>query len=69
MKISMWFMVLALAGGLVASQTSEGDSTTDFTTRPPTRIESNCWINGVWYNPCPEDYPNPAPTPRIQPLN
>jgi len=64
MTISALLMMLTLA---VASGTSEPASTT--TTTCPIgsvcRIGGNCWINGVWYNPCPEDAPAPDPTPEI----
>jgi len=65
MTISTLLMILALA---VAPGTSEPAAST---TAPcpigaVCRIGNNCWINGVWYNPCPENAPPPPePTPEI----
>ena len=63
MTISALLMMLALA---VAPGTSEPVESSYTTTCPVGRvckIGSNCWINGVWYNPCPEDAP-PGPDPK-----
>lgn len=69
MTISTLLVILALTVGTGTSQLSESDSTSS-ATRPAGTIEGNCWINGVWYNPCtipPE--PQPSTNPKIQPLN
>lgn len=69
MTISTWLLMLTLA---VGSSTSTSDSTTDpNSVRPPTIPESHCWINGVWYNPCPSEDQTPTepPNPEIQPPN
>jgi hypothetical protein len=63
MTIRTWFMIVALAvGGSATSPSTETSSLC-----PPGRvckIAGNCWINGVWYNPCPEDAPSdPMPLP------
>lgn len=62
MTISTLLMILSLAVGAGTSQSFESTSPTDpsNTTRPG-KIASNCWINGVWYNPCPSDPPPPPP--------
>ncbi len=62
MTISTLLMVLALTIGAGTSQSIAPDSTSDENVRPPTKIGGNCYINGVWYNPCPEA-PDPAPEP------
>lgn len=63
MTISMWLMIAALAVGTGSSLSAESDPTpTPDATRPGGKIASNCWINGVWYNPCPPD-PSPPPPP------
>jgi hypothetical protein len=71
MTINTWFMFLALAVGAGTSQPVEPPSThTESLTRTG-KIESNCYINGVWYNPCPSDptpqpeNPEPDPGPQI----
>jgi hypothetical protein len=66
MTINTLLMILALAVGGGTAQSTE--DTAPSTTRPPVKIESNCWINGVWYNPCPDDAPTgPQSPPEIQP--
>jgi hypothetical protein len=71
MTISTLLMILAFAVGPETSQSIGSDSMTSLSTiRPPARIENNCWINGVWYNPCPSDLPtDPLPFPKVQPVN
>ena len=68
MTISALLMILALA---VAPGTIEPADSTN-TTCPPDRvcrIGNNCWINGVWYNPCPDDAdPSPPPDPYPETL-
>lgn len=63
MTISTWLMILALAAGSGTSQSIEGPSTTDPSSIGGFRIETHCWINGVWYNPCPTDPTPPPPGP------
>ena len=65
MTINTLLMILALTVGAGTAQLTA--TTTASATRPPVKIESNCWINGVWYNPCPEDAPTGSPPPEIQP--
>jgi hypothetical protein len=63
MTINTLFMFLALAVGAGTSQSVEPPSThTESLTRG--KIENNCYINGVWYNPCPSD---PTPPPETEP--
>ena len=47
MTISTWLMILALTVGPGTSQLIGSDSSAH------EEPESNCWVNGVWYNPCP----------------
>ena len=62
MTISTWLIILAFAVGPGTSQSIESDSsTTPTSTRTGAKIASNCWINGVWYNPCPTENPPPYP--------
>lgn len=63
MTISSWLLILTLAAGAGTSESIYGDSSTT----SPSAVENgepvdNCWINGVWYNPCPGDSPwQPGP--------
>ena len=67
MTITTLLMILAFAVGPGTSQPIESDSATCPVGRV-CRIGNNCWINGVWYNPCPDDAPgDPAPLPETQP--
>ena len=68
MTISTWLLMLTLAVGSGTSM-SMSDSTTTDSVRPPTIPESHCWINGVWYNPCPSEDQTPTepPNPEIEP--
>lgn len=54
MTISSLLMILALAIGSGANQAIAGDPGED-DARPKGKIESNCWINGVYYLPCPPE--------------
>jgi|GEM_PF-6362860 len=67
MTITRLFMILALTVGAGTSQPVESDSSLC----PPGRvciIRGDCWINGVWYNPCPNDAPpTPDPSPVLLP--
>ena len=45
-------MILALGIGLGTNQSIEGSSAT---TDPNFRAADDCYINGVWYNPCTSD--------------
>ena len=68
MTISTWLMILTLAVGAGTTQSLESDSTTDPSSNIRTgKIAGNCWINGTWYNPCPEPAPDPYPVPEKSP--
>lgn len=73
MMIRTWLTILALAVGAGTSQSLQSDSVETNSSCPPgrvCRIGNNCWINGVWYNPCPEDAPSdpgPEPSPELLP--
>lgn len=60
----LW-VILAVAIGLGAAQPIE---TTSTSAQVPGRgIAGECYINGVWYNPCPEPTdPNPDTSPKNQ---
>ena len=66
MTINTLFMVLVLAVGAGTTQSIEPASTETENLTRNFKIATNCWINGVWYNPCPEDAP-PAPMPEPSP--
>lgn len=68
MTISMLLMILTFAVGPGTSQSIESNSTTSSTSTRTGKIAGNCWINGVWYNPCPTEPPppSPEPSPEIQ---
>ena len=63
MTITTLLMILGLAVGPgAAAQPIDSDSALC----PPGRvckIASNCWVNGVWTTPCPDDAPPPPPNP------
>lgn len=63
MTISALLMILALAVGSGPSQSFDSDYPTepDPADARPTKVATHCWINGVWYNPCPNDAPPPPP--------
>ena len=68
MTISTWLMILAFAVGPGTTQPVETELVCP--AGRVCKIANNCWINGVWYNPCPSDapeYPDPPPvlTPEI----
>jgi hypothetical protein len=65
MTISTLLMILALAVG-GANQAIAGDPEPD-DARPKGKIENNCWINGVYYTPCPAGDPGPDPPPIFEP--
>lgn len=65
MIISNWLLILALAAGSGANALSGSDSTEPDELKR--RIRSDCYINGVWYNPCPESAPGEQPPPEILP--
>lgn len=68
MMISALLMILALAVGPGSSQSILSDSSTSSTAKAPTEPEDNCWVNGVWYNPCPGNSPwEPEPPPDLPP--
>lgn len=61
MTITTLLMIVGLAVGSGSTQPVPSDATMCPAGRV-CKIASNCWINGVWYNPCP-DGPPPAPNP------
>ena len=71
MTISRWLMILALVVGAGTSQSIDSDSTTSSCPAGRVcRIGSNCWINGIYHTPCPDDAPNDPgdnPDPITQP--
>lgn len=69
MTISTLLMIFALAAGSGISQSTLSDSSTSSTsTKAPTEPDDNCFVNGVWYNPCPADSPwDPEPPPDVLP--
>ncbi len=72
MTISRWFMILALVVGSGTSQQVDTESSTTLCPSgvPNCRIGSNCWINGTYHTPCPDDYPGDYgddPDPITQP--
>lgn len=63
MTITTLLMILALG---VGSQTTSQPTETDYSSCPAGRvckIATNCWVNGVWTTPCPDDAPPPPPNP------
>ena len=59
------FMILVFAIGSGTGESIEYSSATANTSStPPPRIDTNCYRNGIWYNPCP---PNPEPPPDPPP--
>ncbi|HKR14798.1 MAG TPA: hypothetical protein VJT15_22220 [Pyrinomonadaceae bacterium] len=64
MTISTWLMILALATG--TSQSIGNNSIGERPSTFPRKIAGECWINGVWTNPCTEAAPLPPnPGPEI----
>jgi hypothetical protein len=55
-------MIIALALGPATGQTIEGSTATAETNSTNLKIATNCYRNGIWYNPCPPD-PDPSPPP------
>lgn len=68
MTIRTWLLIFTLAAGVGGGMSTETTSSSCPEGRI-CRIGSNCWINGVWYTPCPSEYgdPMPDPSPEIQP--
>ena len=64
MTITALLMILTLAAGSGISQPAPSEASACPAGRA-CKIASNCWINGVWYNPCPDGAPVPDPTPDI----
>lgn len=65
MTITTLLMILALAVGSETSQPTPSDATT-CPAGMVCKIANNCWVNGVWTTPCPDDAPPPpSPTPEI----
>ena len=76
MTISTLLMILAFAVGPGTSHLILRDSSTPTTSASSTEEPvGQCWINGVWYNPCPNSGGggstpwDPEPPPDTQPLN
>lgn len=71
MTISTWLLILTFTvGSSQLSGSGSGPTMEPASLRPPFKIQGNCWINGVWYNPCPSsesEPPPPMPGPEIQP--
>jgi len=69
MTISNLVMILALVIGAGTPQQSIESTSmpAESITREGTPV-GNCWINGTWYNPCPEDAPLPPPEPSPEVL-
>ena len=64
MTISTWLLILTFAFG-----SGTGLTLSDSPTDAPSAIENgepvdSCWVNGVWYNPCPGDSPWEPGLPR-----
>ena len=53
MTLSTWLLILALAFAPGTSQIIQSPSPTDSAAHDTEEPPYNCWINGVWYNPCP----------------
>ena len=63
MTITALLTMLALAVGAETTQPTQSYTSAC----PPGRvckIEPNCWVNGVWTTPCPEDAPPPPDDPK-----
>ena len=74
MTISNLVMIVALVIGAGTVQSNESMTTTSTESITTTcaegrtcKIATNCWINGVWYNPCPSDPQPPPPEPEDTP--
>lgn len=64
MTITALLTMLALAVGSGATtQTTESDSLLCPAGRV-CKIETHCWVNGVWTTPCPDDTPPPPDDPH-----
>ena len=59
-------MILAFALGPGTGQSIEGSTATADTNGTHLEQETNCYRNGIWYNPCPPD-PDPSPDPPPDP--
>lgn len=71
MKLTIWLMILTFTVGAGTSQSIDSTSTSSERLTREGKVATNCWINGVWYNPCPSDYqppPDPEPTPGPETL-
>jgi hypothetical protein len=65
MTISTWLLIFAFAVGSGPSQPIESSASCPIGDK--CKIASNCWINGTWYNPCPEPDPGEQPDPPMLP--
>lgn len=55
-------MILAFAIAPGTGPSIEGSTATADTNSNSYKIATNCYRNGIWYNPCPPD-PEPSPPP------
>jgi hypothetical protein len=63
----MIFNVLMIMVTLASASMDPGATTNATHLRP----KDECYVNGVWYNPCPEsgpETPPPSPDPREPPI-
>jgi hypothetical protein len=60
-------MILALAMGSQSGQSLESSTATTETNSADLKIATNCYRNGIWYNPCPPD-PDPDTYPPRDPV-
>ena len=63
MTITALLTMLALAVGSGTTSTTQ-PTQSDYSSCPAGRvckIETHCWVNGVWTTPCPDDAPPPPP--------
>jgi hypothetical protein len=67
MTISNLVIILALALGTGTSQSINSTSTSTESITREGKPVGNCWINGTWYNPCPDDAPVPHPDDEPSP--
>jgi hypothetical protein len=61
MTITTLLMILALAAGPGTTQPVQTDALCPV--GRVCKIASQCWVNGVWTTPCPDDAPPPHPNP------
>ena len=66
MTISTWLLILTLAVGSGTNYSIESNASPCPIGVNKCKIGNNCWINGTWYNPCPEGS-DPPPQPENEP--